>query len=284
MNLASLKSQWPLGRGFERFYGFLGAETNQWYPDLVYDNHPVEQPSLPEDGYHFTRRHHRPSALLHPRRQGDRARQAVLPLLLPRRLPRARTTRPRSGPTSTRASSTWATRPTASTSSSGRRSSASSPTTPSCRRSTRTSTRRARTAQELAPARHRSALGLAHRRREAPVRAHGRGVRRLPEPRRPPDRAPARLPRGDAASSTTPSSCSCPTTARPARVARTAPSTRTSSSTASPTDRGEPAAARRARHPADVQPLPHRLGVGVQHAVQDVEALRATTKAASPTR
>jgi arylsulfatase A-like enzyme len=34
-------------------YGFLGAETNQWYPDLVHDNHPVEQPSTPEDGYHF---------------------------------------------------------------------------------------------------------------------------------------------------------------------------------------------------------------------------------------
>jgi arylsulfatase A-like enzyme len=54
MNLASIKHQWPIGRGFERFYGFLGAETNQWYPDLVYDNHLVEQPSLPEDGYHFT--------------------------------------------------------------------------------------------------------------------------------------------------------------------------------------------------------------------------------------
>jgi arylsulfatase A-like enzyme len=53
MNLASRKSQWPLGRGFERFYGFLGAETNQWYPDLVYDNHPVEQPYSPEEGYHF---------------------------------------------------------------------------------------------------------------------------------------------------------------------------------------------------------------------------------------
>jgi arylsulfatase len=54
MNMASIKTQWPLGRGFERFYGFLGAETNQWYPDIVYDNHPVEQPTLPEDGYHFT--------------------------------------------------------------------------------------------------------------------------------------------------------------------------------------------------------------------------------------
>jgi arylsulfatase A-like enzyme len=54
MNLASRKAQWPVGRGFERFYGFLGAETNQWYPDLVYDNHPVEQPRSPEEGYHLT--------------------------------------------------------------------------------------------------------------------------------------------------------------------------------------------------------------------------------------
>jgi arylsulfatase len=54
MNLASRKSQWPLGRGFERFYGFLGAETNQWYPDLVYDNHPEDQPYSPEEGYHFS--------------------------------------------------------------------------------------------------------------------------------------------------------------------------------------------------------------------------------------
>src|SRR4051794_27405031 len=54
MNLASRKSQWPLGRGFERFYGFLGAETNQWYPELTYDNHPIEQPYLPEEGYHLT--------------------------------------------------------------------------------------------------------------------------------------------------------------------------------------------------------------------------------------
>ncbi|WP_181699706.1 arylsulfatase [Nocardia sp. GTS18] len=53
MNLASTKRNWPVGRGFERFYGFLGAETNQWYPDLVHDNHPVEQPSTPEEGYHF---------------------------------------------------------------------------------------------------------------------------------------------------------------------------------------------------------------------------------------
>jgi arylsulfatase A-like enzyme len=54
MNLASSKRQWPLGRGFERYYGFLGGETNQWYPDLIYDNHPVPQPKSPEEGYHLT--------------------------------------------------------------------------------------------------------------------------------------------------------------------------------------------------------------------------------------
>ena len=54
MNLASSKRQWPLGRGFERYYGFLGGETNQWYPDLVHDNHTVAPPSQPEDGYHLT--------------------------------------------------------------------------------------------------------------------------------------------------------------------------------------------------------------------------------------
>ena len=53
-NLASIRQQWPVGRGFERFYGFLGAETNQWYPDLVHDNHPVDQPKTPEEGYHFS--------------------------------------------------------------------------------------------------------------------------------------------------------------------------------------------------------------------------------------
>jgi arylsulfatase len=54
MNLAATRRNWPTGRGFERFYGFLGAETNQWFPDLVHDNHPVDQPRSPEEGYHLT--------------------------------------------------------------------------------------------------------------------------------------------------------------------------------------------------------------------------------------
>ncbi|MGC1452368.1 MAG: arylsulfatase [Candidatus Sulfotelmatobacter sp.] len=46
--------RWPLGRGFERFYGFLGGETHQYYPELVYDNHSVEPEKTPEEGYHLT--------------------------------------------------------------------------------------------------------------------------------------------------------------------------------------------------------------------------------------
>ncbi|MEJ2752520.1 MAG: sulfatase-like hydrolase/transferase, partial [Chloroflexota bacterium] len=55
IDMSSWKHRWPLGRGFERYYGFLGGETHQYYPDLVYDNHPVEQPYGPEDGYHLSK-------------------------------------------------------------------------------------------------------------------------------------------------------------------------------------------------------------------------------------
>ena len=46
--------QWPTGSGFEHFYGFVGAETNQWYPALYDGITPVEPPKTPEEGYHFT--------------------------------------------------------------------------------------------------------------------------------------------------------------------------------------------------------------------------------------
>jgi arylsulfatase A-like enzyme len=54
-HMASSKRLWPLGRGFERFYGFLGGETDQYYPDLVYDNHPIEPPYGPGEGYHLSK-------------------------------------------------------------------------------------------------------------------------------------------------------------------------------------------------------------------------------------
>jgi len=45
--------RWPLGRGFERFYGFLGGDTDQYHPELVYDNHSVRPDRTPADGYHL---------------------------------------------------------------------------------------------------------------------------------------------------------------------------------------------------------------------------------------
>ncbi len=54
-DMGGSKKEWPLGLGYDRFYGFIGGETNQWYPELIEDNHFVEQPSQPEDGYHFSR-------------------------------------------------------------------------------------------------------------------------------------------------------------------------------------------------------------------------------------
>ena len=53
-NMGAVKERWPLGRGFERFYGFLGGHTDQFRPNLVYDNHQIEQPKTVEEGYHFT--------------------------------------------------------------------------------------------------------------------------------------------------------------------------------------------------------------------------------------
>jgi arylsulfatase A-like enzyme len=44
----------PLGLGFERYYGFLGAEANQWSPTLVADNHAIPAPANVGNGYHLT--------------------------------------------------------------------------------------------------------------------------------------------------------------------------------------------------------------------------------------
>lgn len=49
------RKQWPLQKGFDRFYGFLGGETNNWYPDLVEDNSFIEPPYGPEEGYHLSK-------------------------------------------------------------------------------------------------------------------------------------------------------------------------------------------------------------------------------------
>ena len=54
-DMGASKKRWPLGLGYDRFYGFIGGETNQWYPELIEDNHFIEQPYGPEAGYHVSK-------------------------------------------------------------------------------------------------------------------------------------------------------------------------------------------------------------------------------------
>jgi arylsulfatase len=48
------RGRWPLGRGFERFYGFMGGETHQFAPALTCDNHQIDPPRSYDEGYHLT--------------------------------------------------------------------------------------------------------------------------------------------------------------------------------------------------------------------------------------
>jgi arylsulfatase len=53
--MGAARDKWPLGRGFERFYGFLSGAIDQFHPaELVYDNHQVDPPATPEEGYHVS--------------------------------------------------------------------------------------------------------------------------------------------------------------------------------------------------------------------------------------
>ncbi|HRI78874.1 MAG TPA: arylsulfatase [Cyclobacteriaceae bacterium] len=44
--------RWPTGSGFDKFYGFIGGETNQWHP-MIYDGTTRVYPKTGEQ-YHFT--------------------------------------------------------------------------------------------------------------------------------------------------------------------------------------------------------------------------------------
>lgn len=48
-------TNWPIRRGFDYFYGFVGGETDQFYPALYRNTMPVDPPGRPEDGYQLTR-------------------------------------------------------------------------------------------------------------------------------------------------------------------------------------------------------------------------------------
>jgi len=47
-------TNWPLQKGFDRFYGFLQGETDQFHPELTSDNGHIDPPGRPEDGYHVS--------------------------------------------------------------------------------------------------------------------------------------------------------------------------------------------------------------------------------------
>ena len=51
VNLTGPYDNWPVGMGYEYFYGFMGGETNQFYPALYENTNPIDAPEEP--GYHF---------------------------------------------------------------------------------------------------------------------------------------------------------------------------------------------------------------------------------------
>ena len=81
---------WPTGGGgFEYFYGFLGGETNQYYPALYDGTTPIEPEKTPEEGYHLTDGHDHQGDQLDPPAKGAHARQAFFHLFRARRDARA---------------------------------------------------------------------------------------------------------------------------------------------------------------------------------------------------
>ena len=80
--------QWPVGMGFEYFYGFMGGETDQWTPYL-FRNTTQMFPWIGKPGYNLTTDMADEAIRAHARFERGRARQAVLPLLRARRHPLA---------------------------------------------------------------------------------------------------------------------------------------------------------------------------------------------------
>jgi arylsulfatase len=51
MSVAGPFDSWPIGRGFERFWGYLDGETNHWMPPFLWSGNEIVQP--PDDGSFF---------------------------------------------------------------------------------------------------------------------------------------------------------------------------------------------------------------------------------------
>ena len=227
MHLAATRRNWPSGRGTERFYGFLGAETNQWYPDLVYDNHPVDPPRSPDEGYHLT------DDITDKALEFIKDAKAVAPekpyfLYYAPGACHAPHQAPREWIDRFWASSTWATRRSASRPWPGRRTWVSSRRTPGSRRSTRSARHSPGPARTTSRSPSSTTPGPGTR--SATTRsACSRGWRRSTPAS---SRTPTTTSGGCSttwsrpSSATTRSSSSSPTTAPAARAARTARSTR----------------------------------------------------------
>ena len=272
-NLAATKRHWPLSRGFERFYGFMGGETDQWYPDLVYDNHPVAPPATPEEGYHLSK------DIADKTIEFIRDAKVIAP-----DKPWFSYVCPGAGHAPHHVFAEWANRYAGRFDMGYERyrevvlenqkrlgivppDTELSPVNPylGCQGAQR---------RTVAVAGHGAAVGIVERRGEAAVLPDGRGVRRVPVLHRRPDRPHPGLPRG----------------VRPARQHDHRGDLRQRRIRRGWSERlgqrgevlqrlhrhrrGEHAVLRPARRPADLQPLPDRVGDGVQHALQAVQALR----------
>ena len=136
MSLAANRKWWPLGRGFDRYYGFLGGDTDQYYP-VAHLRQPLRQAAENAGG----RLSQRPrldgqGQGVHRRRKTGGAGPPVLPVLTAPAPAMLRTMSPRNGSPSTRAPSTPAGTIIAKKPWPGRSSWAFARRAPSCRRAT----------------------------------------------------------------------------------------------------------------------------------------------------
>ena len=129
--------------------------------------------------------------------------------------------------------------------------------------------------QAVAPGRRRAPLGLALRRREDALLPHGRGLRRLLQSHRPPGRAAPRVPRGDRPARQHDHRASCPTTARRGEGGPNGSVNENKFFNGFPDTFEENLQYLDVLgSPGDLQPLSNRVGLGLQHAVQDVQAVQ----------
>ena len=89
IHMGATRRAWPLGRGFDRWYGFHGGETQQFAPALYHDNHAVRPARFDRGRLPPERRPGRPGHRVRRRPAGGRRRQALLLVPGHRRLPLA---------------------------------------------------------------------------------------------------------------------------------------------------------------------------------------------------